>query len=74
MAPSPPRRAGERMIGRGAGVLAESGISGEAVLGVGVDFTDCTALPATAEGRANQAPYNAVRAEYKRLHDYFCQR
>ena len=31
-------------------VLAESGIAGEAVVGIGLDFTACTVLPTTAAG------------------------
>jgi L-ribulokinase len=31
-------------------VLAESGVLPEAVVGIGIDFTACTVLPATAEG------------------------
>ncbi len=31
-------------------VLAESGVSGEAIVGIGLDFTACTVLPTTAEG------------------------
>jgi L-ribulokinase len=31
-------------------VLGESGVMGEEVVGIGVDFTSCTVLPATADG------------------------
>lgn len=31
-------------------VLAQAGVSGEAVRGLGVDFTSCTVLPTTSEG------------------------